>query len=109
MDGGLVKSMTLGRIPKVLLMSAETPSFPVEWDVFNRFEMSEVGLIGAESGCRVSLEFVESFWLSRAFRLEGIREWVVMLSSDRSPGDCIDLYSALKYMRESSQTSRGLS
>lgn len=110
-DGGRVKSMILGRDPnsKVLLMSADLPRFPVEWDVFNRFEAFNDALIGAERGCRVSFEPAEFIWLSLSFRLMVGREWLAILSSDRSPGDCIDLYSAFKYMKASSRSSGVLS
>jgi hypothetical protein len=80
-------------------MSADLPRFPVDWDVFNRFEAFKDALIGAERGCRVSFEPTEFIWLSLSFRLRVGREWLAILSSDRSPGDCIDLYSAFKYMK----------
>jgi hypothetical protein len=90
-------------------MSADLPRFPVEWDVFNRFEAFKDALIGAEKGCRVSFELAEFSWLSMSFRLRVGREWIAILSSDRSPGDCIDLYSAFKYMKASSRSGGVLS
>jgi hypothetical protein len=101
-DGGRVKSMSLGRdpIPIVLLMSADRPRFPVGWEAFNRLDVVDA-LICDESNWRVSFEFVAVTWFSLSFRLRGDREWVAILLSDRSPGDCIDLYSAFKYMKAS--------
>ena len=110
-EGGRVKSIVLGRapIPKVLLMSEHLPRFPAEWEVFNRFEVFKDALMGAEGSCRVSFEFAAFFCLSLSFRLRVGREWVSMLSSDRSPGDCIDLYSAFTNMKPNRRICEGLS
>ena len=66
----------------------------MEWEAFNLFDLFKDALIGAGRGCRVSFELAAWIWFSLSLRLRDCREWVSILSSDRAPGDCIDLYSA---------------
>jgi hypothetical protein len=80
-------------------MPADLPRFPEEWEVFNRFEAFKDALMSAEDVCRVSLELAASFRLSLIFRFKDGRGRVAISSSDRSPGDCIDLYSAFTNMK----------
>jgi hypothetical protein len=109
-DGGRVKSIVLGRnpIPIVLLMSADLPRFPADWEVFNRFEVFKDVLMDAKEVWRVSFELAAFFGLSFSFRLRVGLGWVSVLSSDRSPGDCIDLYSAFTNMKPNRRISEVL-